>query len=471
MQNAPFLSPVAPETKLPALSGILSLHHQSRQRRGDQSTQPTSSYNRIIAVKEDGLFLIDPDKTHGKTFLSGYDQGLGAGPFSTKDASRKTQSAQVGEVVFLASATGPATEHPEAVLAIQDDYVIPLLLPEVPAIDITFESVKTDGDTEKEYPLLSAGVYGIRFAWVLHDGTIGPATAPYLMSVGNVSAGEWLFKLNFSVSDVSGLADFWQFVVRGIVIFVTPRSDVINPDETESESDATLAGQGPAFSLMNLPYYQVAEIPTPASAINDWLSNVSEWVTTWGDRSDNIPASYLSLTDDRLRIAAAGCAFSYNRRLLLGDVAIDYAKPRIDSFLSDPADAVPTAPDVQDIGPQTGTVDLVTAIYVEMLNAIGINFSEVEVRVQFPAGSGDGFLVIHEVWNGAVWLPDKTIIDQGDGDWQGTAPFNENSHRRRVKFEFQEDGPTGAGLAIQVDVKATNIHGLSDQETFQLTIT
>ncbi len=161
--------PVEGASPIGTIGGVLSFGVQVRQRRGTLSEQSDSSLVRYVALLSDRVVLYD----------EALDRTTDLWAFGAADATRRATFAQVGDDVVVAVVRGAGCGEPEVTLLVQDDKVCRMQIPAPPRLTLTTEAVTaSDAETNKGLPW---GLYAVRFAYVLTDGTMGPATTPSLI--------------------------------------------------------------------------------------------------------------------------------------------------------------------------------------------------------------------------------------------------------------------------------------------------
>lgn len=272
------------------LTGVLSIGMQVRQRYGALADpeDPNASLERVIAVTADKVYLLDPLQTDE----NGKWKHKEVYTFAYLDESRRAQFCQIGENTFIATSRGGGLGKPDELLVLIDDKVFPYVLPEPPIVAATF----ADSGDDKG---LEAGTnFSVRVAWLFKDGSIGPAERPVVYGGMTAESNE----LTFEIVGSASLPAWWMDLISGVAVFLA---------EVPTENKLTPAWFGN-------PHFHVATIPG---------TNVGASVK-WKDKKASI-LSYPRLEDDNMALhnpRAAAC-MSYNKQLILGDVAYDLYRP------------------------------------------------------------------------------------------------------------------------------------------------
>lgn len=373
-----------------------------------------SSSERIIAVTDTHIYALEPAASYAPTELYEYPDAL--------KGRKKVQFTQIGDVTFIATSVGGGLGLPTPVLVLVDDQVMPFELPPLPAITITENAAGGS---------LAAGRYGVRFAWILKDGTVAKASRPYTI---NVSANA---ELQFAIAAYrEALASYWSEIISGVQIAVSQAAET-----------------SLAIELMNRPYYQVAQIRGLAVGKS----------ASWSDAGDNIPG-YPLFEDDTLmnhEIHAAAVT-SYNKRLVLGDIATNFEQP----------DPLAQAINPDGIGTSTNEAPTFSWWFIDedddgllddetttrnMFTCVG-TLLEAAIEIEDPDGlltrtayddsndpGGDtlpGHAVLWEGWNGSSW--DFLIF----GDREDTTP---GYQKKRLRI-FWTPGPEWEGRGVNFKV-------------------
>lgn len=273
------------EDELGQLEGVRAMHIQVRQRIGelaDLATVPDQSRERLVVATNAKIYILDPAENYD--LLEVYEW-----PASLAGASKRLQFDQVGDVTFISVALGGGLGTPGPVLVLVDDQVMPLDLPALPYMSITENA--SGG-------ILDAGTYGVRYAWLLKDGTVASSSRPYAVTV---SANA---ELQFAISSyVTTPASYWSKIIAGVQVCISQAASGSDPVE-----------------LMNTPYFRVANVVGLQAGAS----------AAWSDTDENI-LSYPVFDDTSQLIhqLRAASVKSYNKRLIIGDVAVNFRPPDV----------------------------------------------------------------------------------------------------------------------------------------------
>ena len=292
----PYYSPVETAGRVQELQGIRGLGTQVRTRRGDFS-ETEGSLRRLVVATRNAIYLIDPDDEYSAELvheLPGNDEHLQA------------QFTQLTSSVFVGlSGQEPGIGIPVGTLELRDDSVLDLNPPSVPRLELTVEEDTNNGNLEQ-------GVYVIRSAWLFDDGSEGPAGRPYRREVPNDDG----HTLEVRISELPDpISEEWRKRIAGLAIYVGY--------ELPADPDADNIEERQGIEAMQAPLHR-ADVITPGQ--------IGDAVTINRTKVGLVSQDVLrddSLLQHELR---AGAVHSYNKRLLLGDVAYDYYRPALDEW-------------------------------------------------------------------------------------------------------------------------------------------
>lgn len=164
-----------------AVAGLLSAAVQARERYSEGDDKTTQPMQRVLAVTEDDVRLVDPTSTADDVVALAFD---------TSDDTRRPQVAPAGGS-DLVVATGLATT-PERPVLVRGDGALPWDGDERPWIpDSRVATVSTVAREPGETGGLTFGLYGVRYAAVRADGSLGPASMPTVFFHVSPAAYEW----------------------------------------------------------------------------------------------------------------------------------------------------------------------------------------------------------------------------------------------------------------------------------------
>lgn len=404
-QESPYVSPAEPavevfqrddvEDALSGIDGVLAMHVQVRQRIGPLSDltlpsgNPEQTRERIIACTAGKIYAIDPGDAYDVIELYEWPDEL--------KVDKKVQFAQIGDVTFMAVSLGAGIGTPAPTLVLYDDTVTTLRLPALP--DMTISEVAGAGKLE-------AGTFGLRFAWLLKDGTVAGATRPYTIAVSADAAIQCTI-----AAYRQALPSYWSEIISGVQVAV-----------------CQLVGVTP--QAYNRPYFRVATI----QGLD--VGDSAEWT----DSNEGI-LSYPVFDDTSQLIhdPRAGAVASYNKRLILGDVAVSFKEPDPIAQAGSGSggtttNVVPTVSnllsDMEDPGAGDG-------VYTDTEGNVAITWPGRTLRIAVEVEDTDGQLATVEYetidsanqpglpegfmewegWNGSAW----ETIDQGEASVDASA--------------------------------------------------
>lgn len=280
-----------------AVTGILSLGWQRRQKIGDAAdlkSDPDQSAQRLIALKEDGLYTVDPGNEYNQKRIYKFD---GA------SSSRRATFQQIGDSLFVSVVGSPGGDVTHF-LEVTGDEVGSVEWPSLPRLSVTPEPL---GNEEG----LPRGPVSFRVAYELEDGTIGP-TSTYLRA-NNVGVGGQTWEARFTVDRGPQYGTRWQNRIQNLVVIAHPpsRRSHENPSynrpriSTQPESNpGRIVQRRSSFELRDSWRLRMTEEDVVASPVYDGI----------GLRAHQV---------------LAGAPYAYNSRLLCGDARYDLARPSI----------------------------------------------------------------------------------------------------------------------------------------------
>jgi hypothetical protein len=262
------------------VSGALSVGRQSRP-----------DGERMLVLRADALVAVDPANQFSETLIY---------TFAQADASRRATFAQVGRYTAVAVTAGVGVGAPDKLLIVQGDEVLETGWPWTP----TF-SVHWDERTGDEY--VPEGLYAFRLAWLLDDGTIGPASGPVLAPTPTAESPDNGFRAVLTIDGYpESVSAAWASRIAGLTVVCHP------------EVRDTTAVQ---VAALDVPGYRITGFEG-IPAVGDTQS--------WYDTLEGIVSGELydttTLSNHEIQ---AGAVFGYNRRLVLGDVAYDLERPSL----------------------------------------------------------------------------------------------------------------------------------------------
>lgn len=378
---------------------IVGLGRQVRDKRGIFSSQPSSSLDRFIIVTSSHVYVYDRP---GDLVTEVY-------AFGSSSTDRRVQFAQIGLRTFLAVSDGPEASDPDALLMLQDDVCLEVAPPPPPVLSATAVSA---ANVDK----LEVGVYLFRYAYELSDAvgdqiadpTIVALSRPYIHRQTVAGA------VDFELVTVPQLGS-WSQLIRRVGIYMTQKAD-------ETDTAQYLAA---VPHLMNQPFYRVSSIETLEQGGS----------VRFADKSEKLPG-YDALIDDNLfsHQLTPAAAFAYNRRLVVGDVSIDYAKPEANVVVYAGATAPPQieAPFEPFVIPD-GQTDYITITSVPDMRSASVVMAPPDYEYQF------------EGYNGAAW-ENAAAVDTAYSDVAGTY----------TQMRLRLTNTTNPDQAVQLTIDAAN---------------
>jgi hypothetical protein len=261
------------------------------------SKQPLDNSPRLLAIQggsPDTIEAIDPATWGTQTLES----------LSGSDNTRRLKTATVSRDTAVAITSGTGIGTPETLKIIRGDTVTNLPWPAPPQFSVTWSKREEGG--------APAGTYVIRLAWRMEDGTVGPASGPLLTTTPEVDT-DATYGATISVDGYPGgkPSGGWPDRIEGLAIIVHPEA---------ASSSAT------DVSAPDVPGYRVSSF--------DGLPDVGT-TTTWKDSLESIIAAQSHDTRTLVHHGiSAGALYSFNGRLILGDVAYDYERPQLAHMVS-----------------------------------------------------------------------------------------------------------------------------------------
>ena len=287
---------------------LLATASQVRQEHGehaDLDADPGQSLERLLALDAQGLLVIDPGQGYKARRIH---------TFEDADTSRDAQFAQVGYSTVATITRGGA---PDELLEIIDDEVFDVVAPHLPGFRV---STNSDGDLE-------GGSYVVQVAWVFSNGLTGPLSAPQRLELDegatdNPSTYGLVLRtgaLAETTQERDAFIEKWEGHLRGVRFYLRPPITA-DPEKAEATPDENFSGEP-----MESPAYLVGEVP---------LGKLFEAVTYEGAQTDVWTEPVYEEAGNLIsRRPAATTCFSYNRRLILGDVSYDFPRPDLKSLI------------------------------------------------------------------------------------------------------------------------------------------
>lgn len=275
------------------------------------NTGPTGLQSIARQSQEEGARLVairsaSPDELVAVDVPGGSETSLGT--LSGSDNTREIQAATVTRDTVLGVTSGAGIGSPESLRLLRGDTITELPWPQPP----TF-SVQWHERTDENY--IEGGTYVIRLAWRLEDGTVGPASGPLLTTTPNTSDDtRWTCEITVDGYPGGQPAGGWADRVEGLTIIAHPEA------ATTSATD------------VNAP-------DVPGFRVSGWdaVPAVGD-TTTWHASLEGIISSETYDTQTLIHHdLTAGALFTFNKRLVMGDVAYDYEKPLLE-YMVDGAD-------------------------------------------------------------------------------------------------------------------------------------
>lgn len=294
----------APKASKSGITGIQSL-----------ARQPLEDGPRLLALTDQApntIEAIDP-----ATWSSVQLDAL-----SGSDDTREIQSASVSKDTAVAVTSGAGVGKPETLKFLQGDTVTELPWPAPPTFSINWNQ-RDDG--------VPSGRYVFRVAWRMEDGTIGPASGPLFTTTptgrsrnrpsksrddrggdrtadpsGDRGVQQITYEAQISVDAYPNgqPSGGWPSRIEGLVIIVHP--EAAGPSTTD-------------VSAPDVPGYRISSfdgLPDPGTT------------ATWKDPLESIIASTPHKTRTLVHHEiAAGALYSFNGRMIMGDVLYDYERP------------------------------------------------------------------------------------------------------------------------------------------------
>ena len=285
--------PKMPEQRGTADS-ILSLGWQRRSsfsRFADLDGDPDQSLHRLIALKADGLYVIDPGQSYTEKQIYNFDEA---------DDTRRASFSGGEQVVHVSITSGDGVGTPETSLLVHGDTVAEYKWPALPEMAVSLNS---------ESGALSQGTYLFRFAWRLDDGSLGPAGSLIEKSVvGEKSVNAKVRSFNQS------LPDYWRDRISELAM-------IGHAPVTETDSDGNTTEKIPGREQ---PGYIIGGLST----IKEGFS-----VRFTGTKDDLLSRPVYDGSAIQHHTARAGANYRYNARLFLGDIEYDFLRPPIKKIL------------------------------------------------------------------------------------------------------------------------------------------
>lgn len=146
---------------------------QNRSRYGEKTIDESGSLERIVALVDNKILIVDPEKDYYATIskqLTPPKNGY------VRDAT----FSQVGETILICLSlqeTASSVKIPEETMLLIDDVFVPLKLPPLPEYKVGRRYRWFAVPTDDEFGF-SEGYYAVRIAWRFKDGTHSALSAP-----------------------------------------------------------------------------------------------------------------------------------------------------------------------------------------------------------------------------------------------------------------------------------------------------
>lgn len=264
---------------------VLSVGTQERKRLGPLADEGTASLRRLVLLKPDGIYVSDSCKRYSTTKV--YD-------FRFSDTTRRATFVQVGESVIISVTSGSGVGDPEQMLELRGDEVIPFTWHKLPDFSVAFSSTSGTG-------LPGSETFVFRLAYILDDGSIGPASGPVEKTTGSTGP----YSATVTIDEYfTAPPRAWEERVASLALIVhAPLYDDNNNLVTPA---------------IHAPGHVVAEVQdlSPGTSL-DWADDIEGILS-----EETYEGSGLRQHD-----MSAGAIYSYNKRLIAGDVDYDLEKP------------------------------------------------------------------------------------------------------------------------------------------------
>lgn len=248
------------------------------------------SEQRLLGLREDELVVIDPANGYSETQVWSFTQ-----PRTT----RRMTTARLGADTIVAVTCEQGCGRPEQLLWVRDETAGRLSWPPLPSVSLSWSDVSGDA-------LLENHDYVFRFAWELENGSIGPSSGPIVASPGSDATNDG-WEVEFVVEEYTRpVPDAWWERLDALRL-------IVQAPLVDDNGDVTTAA-------IDRPGRLVAR--TDSIEVGTTL--------TYSDSASSIEASEvyegIGLSAHERR---AGAVYSYNKRLMLGDVGYDLERPNL----------------------------------------------------------------------------------------------------------------------------------------------
>lgn len=426
--------PQSPRYRIPEPADeLLSLNSNEEVTGGAWYSHPIDG-TRLVLVTKTGsaavIYAFDPDDAYSRTTLYNYSSVVPVEAFCY----------QVGRYMAVTGVDSDAKPIPVVLL---NGYASASTLqwPDLPQVGVTPTEI-AEGAADG----LMAGIYGVRFAYALRDGTIGPATRPYLLPFSGSSV-ESRWKLVFSIDVEATLTGVWEDEIAGVAVLMGRNNNVLTEVTVGSEQVMRIQPASPV-SMFNVPYYHVGTLNN--------LAEDSTW--TWKDAADNIINYPLYEETQMGHMAISGAiGASYNRRLMIGDVSTLLPDPSITANIRNvTADEGPPIP-VGDNTPPTVTYGLTAPLESDPATDVYILIEDPDddplQTIDYDWRDRDGG---PRTYDGNSLAAFRIEYDDGAGNWVQNTDGTYDRARIRLVGAYN---PTEDDIFLYIDIRVSDNRG------------
>jgi len=283
------------------VGNILSLGRQTRNEFGalaDSNEYPNvQSLDRLVAVKADGVYVIDPSNSYAEAKV--FD-------FGNSDSTRRATFSEAGTSVFISVTIEDNNDVrvPDQFLELRDDTVSQVQWVPPPILTVSWNGQSSDNFLDEG---TGDAAYVFRYAWRLTDGSIGPASIP---CIEETPTGSTSYRPTFEVPSYDeGIGAIWRQKAAELVIIGHA------PAKDDNGNVTSKAIRQPGHIIGTVDY-------DPGSTF------------TFEEKTEDVLADEVYDNSTLLvHQRRPGAQFSYNERLILGDIQTDFYRPNARKLL------------------------------------------------------------------------------------------------------------------------------------------
>lgn len=268
-----------------------------------QSRNSGPNTERLVLVFSDGTMdIVDPNGSGDWEVVTSYEFD-GVGDFGVDFA--------ITGSVLIVSIT--KDETPFKLLYVYRDDVIPYGFPNLPRVTMAQDSnLYTEAEVQADaHTGLKSGEYAYRYGFIMGGEVLAMSPPiPFTVDLSDFTFSELEFTLGgYDTSNAPKNYNFWKDVIDGIGVYVS--------GHYFNKEDLLIEGL----------YYQVAYFDS-IDKRRDYIGSENPNIKRYKGTAESTTARRLyNVVSEGHHNLSAGSIFSYNSRLLLGRVSVDFTEP------------------------------------------------------------------------------------------------------------------------------------------------